>query len=284
MSERTVTVRASSWGSLFDCAYRWEGEHLLGMRKPSSLRAHVGTAIHAGTAAFDQARIEGKPITPSDAADAFVDALHQPEGEVDYKSDKTITFDKAEIVGLALTTKYCTEISPRFEFKSVEMKLKPLDIDCGDGLTIRLTGSMDRARSAYAAQPIAGTNTELLMPVKGGVVIPDIKTGARIVANGEVVLQGKAAQLGAYQLMYEETTGEQTVGGQIIGLQTTSAADVAVSRVFDARRVMVGTDKNPGLIEMAAVMFRTGFFPPNPQSSLCSDRFCARWESCIFHD
>lgn len=269
MSGRTVTVRASSWGSLFDCAYRWEGEHLLGMRKPSSLRAHVGTAIHAGTAEFDQARIAGKPITPSDAADAFVDALHQPEGEVDYKSDKTITFDKAELIGLALTTKYCTEISPRFEYKSVEMKLNPLDIDCGDGLTIRLTGTMDRARVAAA---------------EGGVVIPDVKTGSRIIAEGEVVLKGKAAQLGAYQLMYEDTAGDQTVGGQIIGLQTTAAAEVAVSRVFDAKRVMLGPGNEKGLIEMAAIMFKTGFFPPNPQSQLCSDKFCARWNKCIYHD
>lgn len=269
MKPHIVTVRASSWGSLFDCAFRWEGEHLLGMRKPSSLRAHVGTAIHAGTAAFDQARVDKRPITAVDAADAFVDALHHPEGEVDYRSDKTITLDKAEVIGLTLTTKYCTEISPRFTYKSVEMKLEPMEIDCGDGLLIRLTGTMDRARVAEA---------------EGGIVIPDVKTGARIVANGEVILKGKAAQLGAYQLMYENTTGENTVGGQIIGLQTTSAADAAVSRVFDAKRVMVGTDKEQGLIEMAAVMFRTGFFPPNPQSSLCSEKFCARWDSCIFHD
>jgi hypothetical protein len=269
MDDRIVTMRASSVGTLLDCAYKWEGEHLLGMRRPSSLRAHLGTAIHAGTAAFDQARVEGKPIRPDDAAGVFVDALTNPDEEVDFRSDKTIKLTDAEVIGLALTAKYCVEISPQFEFKSVEMKLSPLDIDCGDGLTMRLTGTMDRARVAHA---------------EGGVVIPDIKTGGRIVSNGEVVLKGKSAQLGTYQLMYEHTTGEPTVGGQIIGLQTTKSAEVAVSRVFDAKRVMLGPPGEKGLIEYAAIMFKTGFFPPNPMSSLCSEKFCARWNHCIYHE
>ncbi|MCT7340572.1 hypothetical protein P4129_07095 [Pseudomonas aeruginosa] len=33
---QTITVRASSWGALFDCAFKWEGVHLLKMRSPSS--------------------------------------------------------------------------------------------------------------------------------------------------------------------------------------------------------------------------------------------------------
>jgi hypothetical protein len=48
-------VRASSWGRLFDCAYAWEGTHILGLKKASGLRAQLGTAIHASTAAFDLA-------------------------------------------------------------------------------------------------------------------------------------------------------------------------------------------------------------------------------------
>ena len=40
-----VTVRASSWGSLFNCAYAWEGVHLLGIKSPSSPCALLGTAM-----------------------------------------------------------------------------------------------------------------------------------------------------------------------------------------------------------------------------------------------
>lgn len=84
MSE-PITVRASSWGSLFDCAHRWEGVHLLGMRSPSSPRALLGTAIHAGTAAFDAARVNGEHLTAYDAAGLVVDTLQRPSYDVDWR-------------------------------------------------------------------------------------------------------------------------------------------------------------------------------------------------------
>lgn len=59
MTADAYRVRASSWGSLFDCAFRWEGVNLLGITSPSSPRALLGTAIHASTAEFDAARVSG---------------------------------------------------------------------------------------------------------------------------------------------------------------------------------------------------------------------------------
>jgi hypothetical protein len=264
-----VTVRASSWGGLFDCAYKWEGEHLLGMRRPAGLRATLGTAIHAGTAAFDQARIDNNPISAMDAADVFMDALHNPTDEVDYKQDRSITMREAEVTGLTLHTRYCNEISPKFDFKAVELKMEPFEVNCGNGITIRLTGTMDRARVAASGQ---------------GVVIPDVKTGTRVIENGAVSLKGKSAQLGAYQLMYENTTGEQTVGAQIIALPTSGTPEPRISPVWDAKSKMIGNDTAPGFIELAATMFKHDFFPPNPQSPLCSKKYCARFDACSYHD
>lgn len=266
MSE--FTARASSWGSLFDCAHRWEGEHMLGMRKPSGLRAQLGTAIHASTAAFDLARLASAPISPNDAADAFIKTLHEPEQEVDYSQDD-LTVKEAEKIGLVLHSKYCTEIAPLMNYQSVEMPLVPMVIDCGGDIQVRLTGTMDRARV------IASAN---------GKVINDIKTGGRVISKGVVSVQGRSAQLGTYQLMSENTDGELTVGAQITGLQTTSAAPVGVSHVFDAKKIMLGNDRERGLIEYAAVMFRSGAFPPNPQSQLCNKKYCARWDHCMYHE
>jgi hypothetical protein len=270
MSEPSITsVRASSWGSLFDCAHRWEGEHLLGMRKPSGLRAQLGTAIHASTAAFASGRLPGgSSITVGDSADVFVSALHSPEREVDYSAD-TLTVPEAERIGLSLHARYCTELSPRYTFRSVEQKLNPLDIDCGGGIVVRLTGTMDRARVADTA---------------AGIVIPDIKTGSRVIAGGVAVTKGRAPQLGTYQLMYEHTEGVPTVGAQVLALQTSGKPQAAASAVIDAKRVMVGADGQRGLIEFAAEMFRSGLFPPNPQSMLCSEKYCSRWENCNFHE
>lgn len=269
LEPKVYTVRASSWGSLFSCAYRWEGEHLLGIRKPAGLRAQLGTAIHASTAAFDLARLPGNdPISVDDAASVFVDTLRNPDREVDMQQDD-ITTRQAEAIGLRLHTSYCLDIAPQFTYVSVEAKLPPLDIDCGGGIVVRLTGSMDRARVAEAP---------------GGVIIPDVKTGSRVIAEGEVQIKGRSPQLGTYQIMYEQGEKVPTLGAQIIGLQTNTKAATGVSKVFDAKRVMVGNDDAPGLIDIAANMFRTGLFAPNPSDVMCSPKFCARWSRCIYRD
>jgi len=264
-----VNVRASSWGGLFDCAFRWEGVNLLKIRSPSGLPAVLGTAIHAGTAAFDGARVAGAPITPDAAADALVDALHHPRGDVDL-TDAKMSLREAEFIGLRLHTQYCLEISPQYEFRSVEQTLAPFDIDAGNGITIRLSGTMDRSRVAVAKEY--------------GLVIPDVKTGQRIVQKGEVQLTGKSAQIGAYQLMVEAETGLPTVGGQIIALPTTKSGHAQVSRIFDGKRVMLGTPEAPGLISIAAKLFKAGLFPPNPQSYICSPKYCPRWSTCPYHE
>jgi len=269
VAQHVTAVRASSWGSLFDCAHKWEGEHLLGMRKASGLRAQLGTAIHASTAQFDAGRLPGgNPLTVDETAGAFVDALHNPDRDVDFSQDD-LTLKEAEKIGLKLHSLYCLDLSPQFTFKSVEQQLAPLDIDCGNGQVIRLTGTMDRARVAET---------------EDGVVIPDVKTGARVVANGVAQIKGRSAQVGTYQLMYEATEGVRTVGGQVLALSTAGKPQALASQVFDAKRVMLGTDTQPGLIQFAAEMFRSGLFPPNPSSVLCSERYCARWASCIHHE
>lgn len=267
-SRRVFSVRASSWGGLFDCAHKWEGEHILGMRKASGLRAQLGTAIHASTAAFDSGRIDGSPVSVDDAAGVFVETLRNPDRDVDFSQDE-LTVNEAENIGLQLHTKYCLDLSPKFQFRSVEMSLDPLDIDCGGDLVVRLTGTMDRARVAETP---------------AGAVIPDIKSGTRVIEKGVAVVKGRSAQLGTYQLMFERTVNEPTAGAQVLALQTSGKPAVAASHVFDARRVMVGTDDQPGLIEFAGDMFRSGLFPPNPQSILCSRKYCARWDTCHFHE
>lgn len=268
--QRVYPARASSWGGLFDCAYKWEGEHMLGMRNVGGLRAQLGTALHASTARFDSGRLAGaEAVSIDDAASALVDAIWHPEREVDLAKDDLNQRD-AERIGLKLHSRYCADVSPGFAFSSVEAKLQPFDIDCGQGTVVRLTGTMDRARVATTA---------------AGPVIPDIKSGSRVIAaNGTVQIKGRSAQLGTYQLMHEREHGTPTAGAQVIGLQTTDKARVGASPVFDAKRVMIGSDHTPGLIEIAAMMFRSGLFPPNPSSVLCSERYCARWHSCIYHE
>lgn len=269
MRDVNLTVRASSWAGLFDCAYRWEGVHLLGMKNTVGLRAALGTAIHAGTAVFDQSRLDCSGLTIDDAAGAFIDKLQDPENEYDKNKDD-LTINEAQRIGIALLAKYCKEISPNYDFQAVEMETKPFDVDCGGGVVIRLTGTMDRAR---------------IKKTTGGVSIADIKTGGAAVQNGAANTKGHGAQIGTYELLYEHTTGQQiTEAAEIIGMKTKGKAEIATGTISNGRLMMVGTEDTPGLIDFAAEMFRTGKFYPNPKSMMCGEKYCPRWKTCHFHD
>lgn len=264
-----VTVRASSWGSLFNCAYAWEGVHLLGIKSPSSPRALLGTAIHASTAAFDSARITGLELSAFDAAEHLVQTLRHPKFDVDWRNSD-LTPNEAEVAGLTLHTRYCTEISPRYEFVAVELETRPMDIDCGNGVTVRLTGTLDRARVRRQQE---------------GVGIADVKTGGAAVTDGVAKTKGHAPQIGTYELLYEHTTGEPiTAPAEIIGLKTRGKPETGTGEIIGAKQLMIGTEHYPGLIEFAADMFRTGLFPPNPQSHLCCAKYCPRWAACPYHE
>lgn len=269
LPEASIIVRASSWAGLFDCAYRWEGIHILGMKNTVGLRAALGTAIHAGSSVFDQARISGVTVTADDAAGVFVDKLRDPENEFDAAKDD-LTMRDAEGIGISLLTKYCHEVSPTYHFVAVEMETKPLDIDCGGGTVIRLTGTMDRARIKKSTH---------------GIGIADLKSGSSAVQKGVAVTKGHGAQVGTYELLYEHTTGESiTAEAEIIGLNTKGKAVIASGTISNAKRIMTGDQDNHGLIEFAADMFRSGRFYPNPRSLLCSEKFCPRYSRCKFHE
>lgn len=269
MNEPSITIRASSWASLFECGFRWEGIHLLGLKNIVGLRAKLGTAIHRATAVFDQSRISGDAVTVDDAAGVLVDKLREDDEHVDMKRDD-LSIPEAERVGLSLLVKYCREVSPRYRFVAVEMETNPLDIDCGSGVIVRLTGTMDRAR---------------IRKSQHGVGIADIKSGATAVQNKVANTKGHGPQVGTYELLYEHTTGQQiTDEAEIIGLKTTGTPEIGTGAIRNAKRVMVGTDDQPGLIEFAAEMFKSGRFFPNPKSLLCSDKYCPRHSKCFFHD
>lgn len=267
MTDTLIAIRASSWGDLFDCAYRWEGVHLLGIRSPRSPRALLGTAFHAATAAYDKGRMDGSHPSIEDTAAIAVDAIAHPEYEVDWS---LIEQSRADLTATAITLhlKYCQEVSPRYSFRAVELETVPMDIACGNGITVRLTGTLDRSRMWADSR---------------GVGIADIKTGAQAVQKGHAVVTGHGPQLGVYELLYEHSTGEAiTAPSEIIGAKTSGKPEIATGLIHNARAIMVGTDNAPGLIEHAAVIFKTGLFPPNTKSHLCSERYCPRWQQCPY--
>jgi hypothetical protein len=107
-------------------------------------------------------------------------------------------------------------------------------------------------------------------------------------AEGRANTKGHHLQTGIYRLMAEHVL-ERTLEApdEIVGMQTAKtekAQRIAAAEIRDSRTPLVGDENQPGLIEMAARMLKTGLFPPNPGSILCSPKYCAGYSRCKFHD
>lgn len=258
-----VFIRASSLSELFDCAHRWEGKHLLGMKGPTGGAAQLGTAVHAGTAAFDAARLPGgTPISVDDAAGAVVDAIQKPERDVDWGDTPR---SQAERIALALHTRYCHEVAPKQTYAAVEVLCERLDFP---DLGISIGGTNDRIRVTPQGKGIS-----------------DLKTGKRAVgANGKAETTKHALQLGVYELLAEHAMGIPiTAPAQIVGMNTgtTPASQrIGTGEVRNARQLLLGKDGEPGFLEQAAAIVRRGDFPANPSSYLCSPKYCPRYATC----
>lgn len=256
------TIRASSLSDLFDCPARWEAKHLRGMRMPRSGAAQLGTAVHAGTALFDNSRLEGNPITADEAAGAVADAVHSPDEDVDWGEDSP---NEAESIGIALHKRYCREIAPKQQYVAVEATCDRLEIS---DIDIALTGTTDRV-----------TLTD------EGYGIADIKTGKSAVsADGTVKTAGHTAQLAVYELLAGAALGRVIdAPAQIIGLQvakTEKGRRAAVGSITGARKMLTGDESGPGLLQIASDMLHAGRFYGNPRSQLCNPKYCPAYNVC----
>lgn len=270
-----MTIRASSFGGLFDCALRWKKIHLEGMTMPNSPRALIGTGFHAGAAVFDQARIEGDRIKPDDAVGVALDSIREriaAEG-ANWRSDEPSPREVDDVT-TKITTLYCTKIAPERQWEAVELAVTPMEVETEHGVTVRLTGTLDRARVR------AGTHG-----------ITDLKSGRSAVSGGKAQTKRHRAQIGTYELLYEHTTGNRVDGpGEILGINTTGTYAHGTGLIHGARKALVGSPEtadspaDPGLIEMAARMYRSDLFPPNPQSPLCDARWCPHYARCAYAD
>lgn len=264
-----ITVRASSWPDLFDCPARWYAKNIEGKRLPTSGAAHVGTSLHAGTAAFDTAKLAGNPISADDAAEVLVKTLFHPEGDVDW--DESGGPEKIEPIALTLHTRYCTSIAPTRNYLSVESECDALDIAFPDQqLTIRLTGTTDRVRTCQ----------------DGRLGISDLKSGSRAVgSDGKAITKGHALQLAVYELLAEKTLSKPIEApAEIIGMQTTTNPRVGVNEINSPRDKLIGDEEHPGMLEHAAALFKSGLFYGNSKSMLCTIKYCPVYAGCRYHD
>jgi PD-(D/E)XK nuclease superfamily len=269
------TIRASSWSTLFDCQHRWYWKNIYGLKSPSSGKAMVGTAVHAGTAYYDQHVIEGTAnvLTSTHAIDAAREKIADPEQDVQWDDDMNKSM--ADHYAKGLTAKYIWDVAPKVKYRAVEVLCNALDVETEHG-TLRLTGTTDRIRDFG----------------EGRLGIADVKTGGAATARGPAreilaATKGHGAQLGVYTLMAEHESGSRLEGpATIIGLQTTAQMPSGIGEIKDVRTPLIGTEDAPGMITIAAKILKEGMFAPNPSSKLCSAKYCAAHAQgrCKYHD
>ena len=257
-----ISIRASSLPELFDCPARWEAKYVRNMRMPASDAARLGTAVHAGTALFDQSRLDGNPLTPDEAAGAVVDAIHHPDEDVDWGESSP---REAESIAVPLHKMYCDKLAPMQAYVAVEAKCDDLPIE---DIGLKLTGTLDRI---YERDGMLG--------------IADIKTGKTAVsADGSVSVKGHAAQMGVYELLAAHATGLPIdAPAQIFGLQvakTDKGRRAGIGEISHARALLVGDASGPGLLEIASGMLHSGIFYGNPKSQICSVKYCPAYNAC----
>ena len=264
------TIRASSWPTLFDCSLRWYYQNVAGMRLPSSGAALLGTALHRSPAVYAPPARPGGAGNIDEACESVAASIADPKDDVAWDDD--LRPSAAVDIGVALTKRYAAEVAPTHTYRAVEVNCEGMRIATPDGV-IRLVGTTDRVR----------------ITDDGKEGISDLKSGrAAVSADGRANTKGHHLQTGVYRLMAEHVL-QRTLEApdEIIGLQTAKTERgqrVACAEIRDSRTPLVGDEDTPGLIEMAARMLRTGLFPPNPKSTLCSAKYCAGYFRCKFHD
>jgi hypothetical protein len=262
-------MRASSIANLFECGYRWEGQHILGMKRPASAAMHLGTSLHAGTAAFDSANIAGAPITTDAAVGVFVDTLSKPDEDVaEDEDDMPIKVQAA--IGATLITQYVQQIVPTHTFVAVEQNVGKLTIATRYG-DVQITGTLDRTRTR--------TNSD------GKRGIADIKSGkTAVAANGVAATAGHHLQVGIYRLLEQVRSAEEMDDeDEVIGLHVApKSARVGTGVIRNSTLSLLGTDEAPGLIELAARTLQSGIFLPNPKAKICGEKYCVRWNTCNY--
>jgi hypothetical protein len=259
-----IDIRSSSVGLFMDCSEMWAAIYIEKRPSPGSVPAWMGTSIHAGSARYDLARLQGNKPQLEEAVQTALHTFDHPVEDLRW-TDKDYTRAKARAITILATEKYCNELSPRFEFGGVELRPEPLEIVV-DGLVMRLTGQMDRTR---------------LIKDGKGQGISDLKTGKRIITNSEANTNGHKFQIGVYELLLEQHTQKPvTMPGVIAAVSTTERPQAAIGYVHGAKDLLLGTDGRPGVLERMAGIIKRGDFLPNPRSMLCSERYCPIHHKC----
>lgn len=261
-----VRLRASGFSELFDDALRWASKHLDNLKTPTYGRSHLGSAIHFGTAVYDiQRSLSGVKPDVEAAVAAYLEELHNDE----HVSWTDIAKSKAQSIGLNLTINYCEQISHQFDWKIIETRCEPVEIEMPNGIIFEMTGTVDRVYERDGKHGIA-----------------DLKSGYAVIdAAGDVDASKHGPQLATYdmlEMMAQSTLGLNMELPAVIIALSTSNGEVAWQEIQNPRTLLFGDGESMGYLTAASHIIGNGLYIGNPRSMLCTSKYCPIYDDCFY--
>lgn len=256
MDDQKIIIRASGLPSYADCSRRAAAKFLREELKEAGYELHdtqqnigaaLGSSAHASAAySLNSKMAEGNLGSEDTALDCAFETFREiskTEGIV--YDGTTPTYDKAELHLKALVRSYRAQVAPIVEPIEVEIRL---EADIGDGFIV--SGQFD-------VREIPG--------------LRDLKTGASSRAN--------ISQYGAYKLLCEvhNRLVERIIEDYLPRGKTPTPEQFEYDATIAANAARAILKRIKADVTAFRVTAEPTSFIANPQSMLCSDRYCPVW-------
>lgn len=257
-----IRIRPSSLATFVSCPRQWYRVFILGEYSVPSVRAAIGTGIHAGVEAMWTEAIKTKdkkslnvPMMTDAAVESYDKEVKESDGSMKYDDGMDDNLARSTII--KGTKAFVEDIVP---FTAI-----PKAVEC------RYTVGLDHKMVA----DISGTIDYL-----GEDCIADVKTSKRkIVVNSHVIQQS------VYKYLAEqngETVNRNLIQGVILAKTKTVGSIEEMTTNVDQAKFLINN-----LLDKLDVLYEDKvdpdiLFPGNPKHFLCSDMYCNLRPTCPF--
>ncbi|BAF69568.1 PD-(D/E)XK nuclease family protein [Nitratiruptor sp. SB155-2] len=256
----SVLIRPSSVHSFFDCPYRWAQIHLLGIRSFGNFQTLRGTGVHAGAEEIweESQKAGSKTFSLSAAKDRAAETVEKRVEEEEFRFEDFETPEQAKDDAVKGVEVYAKEIVPKVDIPiQVEHYFEAeLDDD------IKIGGTTDSINPDGKIRDIK-TSTRKVQPSK---YIEQLSIYKRLAEVNDIKTQDKA-------IIENVVFLKNNIGAHVMEVQI----DVeGTKRKIDdiVKRIKLWKEANDEFGKLDIL------FPPNPNSFMCSEKFCPIYNSC----
>lgn len=231
------------------CPLSYKFRYIDGIKAPPSAAAAIGQSVHRTAEHNNKQKLfTREDISAEDAKNIFSDAWEELAPSVAFEEGENPGAVKDQ--GISLVDLLMAEVAPTIQPKAVELEFN---------------------------QAFTNTDYELkgyIDVVTEENIIIDLKTKGKSPSDFEVA---QNSQITAYYLGHKNIYGEYPKGARMDFLVKTKTPKYVPK---DTWRTPEQISQWLDLVENIARAIRAGIFFPNPQSTLCSPKWCGYWNIC----